>query len=179
VHLACQSIWAGECPLALVGAANVILSPYISIAYSQSRMLAADGRCKFGDASGDGYVRSEGAAVLVLKPFSAALRDGDRVRALVLGTSLNNDGATSGSMTTPGQGGQEDDAAQGLPRRGRAAGQVRYVEAHGTGLALATPSSWPPWGPCWARDDRGTNRAQSARRRRTSGTPREPRAWPA
>jgi len=139
VHVACQSVWAGECPLALVGAANVILSPYISIAYSQSRMLAADGRCKFGDARADGYVRSEGAAVIVLKPLSAALRDGDRVRALVLGTALNNDGSTSGSMTTPGQGGQEDMLRKAYLAAGIPAARAQYVEAHGTGTRAGDP----------------------------------------
>ena len=64
--------------MALAGGVNVILQPHISIAYSQSRMMAPDGRCKFGDASGDGYVRSEGAGLVVLKPLARALADGDR-----------------------------------------------------------------------------------------------------
>ena len=72
VHLACQSLWSGECSLALAGGANVILQPHITIAYSQSKMMAPDGRCKFGDARADGYVRSEGAGMIVLKPLSHA-----------------------------------------------------------------------------------------------------------
>jgi myxalamid-type polyketide synthase MxaE and MxaD len=138
-HLACQSVWSGECPLAFVGAANVILSPYITIAYSQSRMLAADGRCKFGDAGADGYVRSEGAAVLVVKPLAAAIRDADRVRALVRGTALNNDGSSSGSLTTPGQGGQEDLLRKAYRAAGVAPAAVQYVEAHGTGTRAGDP----------------------------------------
>ena len=67
IHLAVQSIRSGESDIALAGGANIILQPHINIAYSQSRMMAADGRCKFGDASGDGYVRSEGVALVVLK----------------------------------------------------------------------------------------------------------------
>ncbi len=139
LHLGCQSLWAGECPAALVGAANVILSPYVSIAYSQSRMLAADGRCKFGDAAADGYVRSEGAAVIVLKPLSVARSDGDRVRALILGTALNNDGSSSGSMTTPGRGGQEDMLRKAYHAAGVSPATVHYVEAHGTGTRAGDP----------------------------------------
>ena len=72
VHLACQSLRSGESDMALAGGANVILEPSITIAYSQSRMMAPDGRCKFGDARGDGYVRSDGAGVVVLKRLSQA-----------------------------------------------------------------------------------------------------------
>ena len=79
VHLAAQSIRSGESEMAIAGGANIILQPHISIAYSQSRMMAADGRCKFGDARGDGYVRSEGVGVVVLKSVDRALADGDRL----------------------------------------------------------------------------------------------------
>ena len=139
VHLACQSLWSGEAKLALAGGSNVILQPHISIAYSQSRMLAADGRCKFGDAKADGYVRSEGAALVALKPLSAARRDGDRVYAVILGGAVNNDGRTSGFMTTPGRGGQEDMLRKAYGHAGISPGQVGYVEAHGTGTRAGDP----------------------------------------
>src|SRR5690606_39151716 len=100
VHLAVRSIRSGESTLALAGGANVILQPHISIAYSQSRMMALDGRCKFGDAHGDGYVRSEGAAFVVLKGLERAVQDGDRIYALIRGSAVNNDGHSSGSMGT-------------------------------------------------------------------------------
>ncbi len=139
VHLACQSLQVLESDLALAGAANTILQPHISVAYSQSGMLAADGRCKFGDARADGYVRSEGAAVLVLKRLSDALGNGDRIHAVIRGSAVNNDGITSGFMTTPGQGGQEEM----LRRAYRAAevdpAAVQYVEAHGTGTIAGDP----------------------------------------
>ena len=70
VHLACQSLRSGECELALAGGVNVILEPHITIGYSRSAMMAPDGRCKFGDARATGYVRSEGAGLVVLKPLS-------------------------------------------------------------------------------------------------------------
>ena len=139
VHLACQNLWSGESDLALAGGANVILQPHISVAYSQSQMLAPDGRCKFGDSRANGYVRSEGAGLVVLKPLSAARRDGDRVYAVILGGAVNNDGRTSGFMTTPGQGGQEDMLRKAYRRAGVSPGLVQYVEAHGTGTRAGDP----------------------------------------
>ena len=103
VHLAVRSIRSGESEVALAGAANVILQPHVSIAYSQARMLARDGQCKFGDASGDGYVRSEGVAVVVLKSLARATADGDRIYAIIRGSAVGNDGSSSGSMGTPSQ----------------------------------------------------------------------------
>jgi acyl transferase domain-containing protein/acyl carrier protein len=139
VHLACQSLWTGESTLALAGAANTILEPHISVAYSQSGMLSPDGRCKFGDARADGYVRSEGAGLVVLKPLVAALRDRDRIRAVITGTCLNNDGVTGGFMTTPGQEGQEQMLRAAYRSAGVSPGEVDYVEAHGTGTRAGDP----------------------------------------
>ncbi|MCA9687874.1 MAG: polyketide synthase, partial [Myxococcales bacterium] len=101
IHLAVRSLRSGECTLALAGGVNIILQPHISVAYSQSRMMAPDGRCKFGDASGDGYVRSDGAGVVVLKLLEQARADGDRIYAVIRGSAVNNDGHSSGSMGTP------------------------------------------------------------------------------
>jgi acyl transferase domain-containing protein/acyl carrier protein len=139
VHLACQSLRSGECDLALAGAANVILQPHITIAYSQSKMMAPDGHCKFGDARADGYVRSEGAAVIVLKRLSQALADGDPIYALIRGSAVNNDGKTSGFLATPGSEGQEDMLRKAYANAGISPGQVQYVEAHGTGTNAGDP----------------------------------------
>src|SRR4029077_2658931 len=81
VHLACQSLRSGECALALAAGVNVIVAPAVSISMSKAGGLAPDGRCKPFDARADGYVRGEGAGVVVLKPLSRALADGDRVYA--------------------------------------------------------------------------------------------------
>jgi myxalamid-type polyketide synthase MxaE and MxaD len=108
VHQAVQSLRSGECNLALAGAANVILQPHITIAYSQSRMMAPDGRCKFGDANANGYVRSEGCGLIVLKRLSEALADHDPIHAVIAGSAVNNDGRSSGFLATPGRAGQED-----------------------------------------------------------------------
>lgn len=133
LHLAVQSLRSGETSLALAGAANVILAPHIHIAYSQSGMMAADGRCKFGDAAADGYVRSEGAAVLVLKRLDAAVRDGDRIHAVIRGSAVNNDGWSSGSMGTPSLVGQTELVRCAVVDAGVDPREVSYVEAHGTG----------------------------------------------
>jgi myxalamid-type polyketide synthase MxaE and MxaD len=139
VHLAVRSIRSGESALALAGGVNVILQPHISVAYSQSRMMAPDGRCKFGDASGDGYVRSEGAALIVLKSLARALADGDRIYAVIRGSAVNNDGRSSGSMGTPSRVGQEELLRRAYADAGVAPGRVGYIEAHGTGTRAGDP----------------------------------------
>src|SRR5690606_1525203 len=100
-HLAIQSLWNGESTMARVGGVNLILIPQISIGYSRSGMLSVDGRCKFGDASANGYVRSEGAGVVVLKPLSQAIADGDPVHAVIRGSAVNNDGRSSELLVAP------------------------------------------------------------------------------
>lgn len=139
VHLACRSLWSGECSLALAGGANVILQPHISIAYSQAKMIAPDGRCKFGDASANGYVRSEGAGIVVLKPLAAALADGDPIYALIQGSAVNNDGSSSGYLTTPGRRGHEELLRKAYCDAMVSPGSVQYVEAHGTGTIAGDP----------------------------------------
>lgn len=139
VHLAVRSIRSGESELAIAGGANIILQPHISIAYSQSRMMAPDGRCKFGDAKGDGYVRSEGAGLVVLKSLARAQADGDRIYALIEGSAVNNDGRASGSMGTPSQVGQEELLRTAYRDAGRSPGEVSYIEAHGTGTRAGDP----------------------------------------
>jgi acyl transferase domain-containing protein len=139
IHLAVRSIRSGESGLALVGGSNLILQPHITIAYSQSRMIAPDGRCKFGDASGDGYVRSEGVAVVVLKPLNRALADGDRIYAVLAGSALNNDGSSSGSMGTPSRTGQQELLLAAYQDAGISPTSVGYFEAHGTGTRVGDP----------------------------------------
>lgn len=139
VHLACQSLRSGECALALAGGVNVILQPNISIAYSQSKMMAPDGRCKFGDERGNGYVRSEGAAIIALKRLEDAVADNNPIYAVILGSAMNNDGRTSGTLTTPGAAGQQDMLRKAYRSARVSPGQVQYVEAHGTGTRAGDP----------------------------------------
>ena len=124
--------------MALAGGVNVILSPEIGIAFSKSRMMAADGRCKAFDSRADGFVRGEGCGVIVLKRLSDALADGDRIRALIRGSALNQDGRSSG-LTVPNLSAQKAVIRQALADGSVEPGEVGYVEAHGTGTALGDP----------------------------------------
>ena len=136
VHLARQSLLTRESTLAIAGGVNVILSPKEAIAYSQAGMLAPDGHCKFGDANADGFVRSEGVGVVVLKRLEDALRDGDPVLALLLGSSVTNDGRGSGLLLQPAVSGQTAMLSDACASAGINAGQLDYVEAHGTGTTV-------------------------------------------
>ncbi|MEV7832326.1 beta-ketoacyl synthase N-terminal-like domain-containing protein [Streptomyces subrutilus] len=136
VHTARQSLLSGEAEVAVAGGVNVILSPRDSIAYSQAEMLSPDGRCKFGDAGADGFVRSEGIGVVVLKPLPAALRDGDRVLALLPGSAVTNDGRGSGLLLKPAVSGQTAMFEAACRDAGVRPGDLDYVEAHGTGTPV-------------------------------------------
>src|SRR5512143_2519755 len=96
-------------------------------------MMALDGLCKFGDAQADGYVRSEGAALIVLKRLSQAIEDDDSIYAVIRGGAVNNDGQSSGFLATPGQQGQEEMLRVAYQSAGVDPSTVQYVEAHGTG----------------------------------------------
>jgi amino acid adenylation domain-containing protein len=134
-HLACRSLRDGECTLALVGGANVILSPAQGINFGNAGVMAADGRCKTFDARADGYVRGEGAGVVVLKPLSRALADADPIYAVIRGSATNQDGRTNGLMA-PSRGSQEAVLAEAYRHADLSPGAVDYVEAHGTGTSL-------------------------------------------
>ncbi|MGY4710702.1 SDR family NAD(P)-dependent oxidoreductase [Mycolicibacterium sp. CBM1] len=138
IHQACQALSLGECDLALAGGANVLLSPATMITFSQSRMLAPDGRCKTFDAAADGYVRGEGCGVIVVKRLEDAIRDGDRIRAVIRGSAVNSDGA-SGGLTVPNGVAQQRVITEALERAGLTPGDIGYLEAHGTGTSLGDP----------------------------------------
>jgi acyl transferase domain-containing protein/ubiquinone/menaquinone biosynthesis C-methylase UbiE/acyl carrier protein len=137
-HLACQSIWNGQSDMALVGGVNLILRPEGTIGFSKASMLAPDGRCKSFDARANGYVRAEGAGVVVLKPVSRALADGDPVYAVVHGTAVNQDGRTTG-ISLPNRVAQEAMLVEAYRQAGVPPEQVQYVEAHGTGTPVGDP----------------------------------------
>ena len=137
-HLACQSLRNGESDLGLVGGVNLILTPELTITFSQARMLSPDGHCKTFDASADGYVRGEGCGVVVLKRLSDALRDGDNILALIRGSAVNQDGRSNG-LTAPNGLAQQEVIRRALADAQVAPHQVGYVEAHGTGTPLGDP----------------------------------------
>ncbi len=138
IHLACQSLRRRESNLALVGGANVILNPEITIALSRSRMMAPDGRCKpFADEA-NGFVRAEGSGIVVLKRLSDALADRNRILAVIRGTAANQDGKSSG-LTAPNGPSQEAVLRAALADAGMGVDDLQYIESHGTGTALGDP----------------------------------------
>lgn len=138
VHQACSSIWSGESEQAIAGGVNVILSSAITSSLSKAGMLAADDRCKTFDARADGYVRGEGCGIVVLKPLSKALVDGDEVYAVIPGSAVNQDGRSNG-MTAPNQSSQEKLLESAYDQAGIHSHQIGYIEAHGTGTYLGDP----------------------------------------
>lgn len=138
VHLAAQSIWNGECAVALAGGVNIMGGPNTAIAESRSGFLSPEGRSKaFSDAA-DGYARGEGGAVVIIKSLAQALTDGDDVYAQILGTAVSQDGHTDG-ITVPREEAQEAAIRTALRRAGVTPTQVGYVEAHGTGTPVGDP----------------------------------------
>jgi natural product biosynthesis luciferase-like monooxygenase protein len=157
VHLACQSLYNGECELALAGGVNVILSPAVTVNFTKAGFMAPDGRCKAFDARANGYVRGEGAGVVVLKPLSQALADGDPIYAVIRGSAVNQDGRTNG-LTAPSPQAQEEVLFEAYRRAEVSPGQVQYVEAHGTGTALGDPIEAKALGTVLAVDRSPGNR---------------------
>lgn len=138
VHLACQSLRLRESDLALAGGVSLILRPETQIAMSKWGMLSPRGRCHSFDAGADGFVRGEGAGVVVLKRLTDAVRDGDRVLAVVRGSAVNQDGRSNG-LTAPNSIAQRDVITRTLRSADVTPASVNYIEAHGTGTALGDP----------------------------------------
>ncbi|KAE8351975.1 polyketide synthase [Aspergillus coremiiformis] len=139
VHLACQSIWAGEGDSALAGGVNAILRPESTILLSQAGFLSPGGSCKSFDAAADGYVRSEGVGVVYLKPLSRALQDRDRVYSIICGSLVNQDGYTPEGFTVPSLKAQTALIKSVYTQAGVDPAHVRYVEAHGPGTPIGDP----------------------------------------
>ncbi|HEV2131287.1 MAG TPA: polyketide synthase, partial [Longimicrobiaceae bacterium] len=137
-HLACLSLRAGECDMALAGGVNLMLIPGATISASRARMLSPTGRCQAFDASADGYVRAEGCAMLVLKRLSDAIADRDNILAVILGSALNQDGRSNG-ITAPNGQAQELLLRAALADAGVEPGKISVIEAHGTGTSLGDP----------------------------------------
>ena len=137
-HQAATAMAAGDCELALVGGVNVIFKPETSIMMCKGRFLASDGRSKSFDAAADGYGRGEGAGMVVLKRLDAALRDHDRIYAVVRGSGVNQDGRTP-SIPVPNPVAQEELALRVCRDAGLSPHEIAFIEAHGTGTPVGDP----------------------------------------
>ncbi len=138
VHLAVQSLRNGESNLAVAGGVNLILTPEANLIFSHARMMSLEGRCKTFDASADGYVRGEGCGIVILKRLSEALKNGNRILAVIRGSAVNQDGRSNG-ITAPSGLAQQEVIREALKNANIAAEQIGYIEAHGTGTILGDP----------------------------------------
>ncbi|AGK50095.1 thioester reductase domain protein [Burkholderia thailandensis MSMB121] len=138
IHLALDSLRSGTCDCALAGGVNLIQSPKHLVGLSSLTMLSAGDACRAFGAGADGFVDGEGVGVLVLKPLSRALADGDAIHGIIRGSMINAGGKTHG-LTVPNPRAQQAVVAAALARSGVPARAVGYVEAHGTGTALGDP----------------------------------------
>ncbi|HEX9668979.1 MAG TPA: beta-ketoacyl synthase N-terminal-like domain-containing protein, partial [Thermoanaerobaculia bacterium] len=139
VHLACRSLLAGDCDLALAGGVSVRVPEVEGYLYEEGGIASPDGHTRPFDAAAAGTVRSSGAGVVALKRLADALADGDAIRAVVLGSAINNDGARKVGFTAPAVRGQAAVVREAQRRAGVAPETVTFVEAHGTATALGDP----------------------------------------
>ncbi|RSM90621.1 type I polyketide synthase [Kibdelosporangium aridum] len=136
VRMACQSLYSGESTVAVAGGVNLMLVRKDYPWLFMGGVLSRDGRCKFGDASADGYGRGEGLGLVVLKTLDRAIADRDRIYAVIRGSAINNDGRASGFAARPAVRGQADVLSAALADAGASPTEIEYVEAHGTGTAV-------------------------------------------
>ncbi|WP_199181286.1 type I polyketide synthase, partial [Chromobacterium alticapitis] len=138
IHRAATLLQHGQCGMAVVGGVNTLINPLAHISFGKAGMLSEDGRCKTFSAQANGYARGEGVGMLVLKPLSAAERDGDRIYALIRGSAENHGGKAS-SLTAPNPRAQAALIREAFERAGVDPATVGYIEAHGTGTPLGDP----------------------------------------
>ncbi|WP_068136335.1 type I polyketide synthase [Roseimaritima ulvae] len=139
LHLACQSVWNGEADMAIAGGVNLMLRPEPSIMLSKSGFLNPDQACKAFDESANGYVRGEGVGVVILKPLSRAVADGDPIYACVRASAANQDGYLAEGFTVPNVESQTALLETVYAQAGIDPSHVDYVEAHGTGTPVGDP----------------------------------------
>ncbi|MCP4135876.1 MAG: SDR family NAD(P)-dependent oxidoreductase [bacterium] len=137
-HRAVENIRSGACDMALAGGVNLIFNPRLHISFSKAGMLSEDGRCKTFDAGANGYVRGEGAGVILLKPLREAEKDGDNIYAIIKGSSVNH-GGYSNTITAPNPNAQAQLIINAYEGAGVEPETVSYIEAHGTGTSLGDP----------------------------------------
>jgi len=138
IHQACNSLRSGESSIAITGGVSLLLSSDTNTIFTQTGFLSTDGKCKTFDKDANGYVRGEGCGVLILKPLSEAVKDGDRILALIKGSAVNQDGKSNG-LTAPNGPSQEAVIRTALNNADVKPSDITYIEAHGTGTPLGDP----------------------------------------
>jgi acyl transferase domain-containing protein/NADP-dependent 3-hydroxy acid dehydrogenase YdfG/acyl carrier protein len=138
LHMACQSLRAGECNISLVGGTQLMLAPESSVYLSQSRALTSSDYCKPFDEEANGFMRGEGCGVVILKRLSDAQRDGDNIIAVIKSSAINHDGPSSG-LTVPNGSAQQEVIKKALQQGKIDPNTISYIETHGTGTSLGDP----------------------------------------
>ncbi|KAA1242927.1 non-ribosomal peptide synthetase/type I polyketide synthase [Aquimarina sp. RZ0] len=138
VDMAVKNLRDGDCDVAVAGGVNLVVSPYVSIALSQSGMMSVDGHCKTFDSNANGYVRGDGCGLVLLKPLSKAKEDGNDILAIIRGTAVNQDGNSNG-LTAPNGLAQQAVIRKALSKANVTPSSITYVETHGTGTSLGDP----------------------------------------
>ncbi|MCJ1245434.1 hypothetical protein MMC30_002638 [Trapelia coarctata] len=138
LDIACQGLRAGDCTMSVVAGCNLTYDPAYTTMLTNLSMLSPDGRCFSFDKRGNGYARGEGFGVVILKPLSRAIHDGDMIRAVVRATGVNQDGYTPG-ITQPSKEAQERLIIETYRKSGLSMIPTRFFEAHGTGTAVGDP----------------------------------------
>ena len=139
IHLACQSLLAGECEMALAGGVSVRFPRKFGHLYQPGGILSPDGHTRAFDALAEGTAGGQGVGIVVLKLLEDALADGDHVHAVIRGSAINNDGGRKPGFTAPRRDGQAAVIRAALERAEVDAGSVGFVEAHGTATPLGDP----------------------------------------
>ncbi|MFZ1177572.1 MAG: acyltransferase domain-containing protein, partial [Mycobacterium sp.] len=139
VHLALESLHAGESQLAIAGGIHLNLADETAMLEKEFGAMSTSGHTYAFDGRADGYVRAEGAGMVLLKPLSAALEDGNRIRAVIRGSAVGNAGHSSAGQTVPSVSGQVDVIRRALACAGLGGDDIDYVEAHGTGTEVGDP----------------------------------------
>ncbi len=138
IHNACLALQAGDCTMAIAGGVNLLLTPEPNITLSKAKMLSPNNRCKTFSADADGYARSEGCGVIILKRLSKALEDRDTILAVIKGSAVNSDGKSAG-FTVPSGTAQEAVIRNALAKARLSPEDIDYIETHGTGTPVADP----------------------------------------
>jgi acyl transferase domain-containing protein len=139
VQVACESLLRGECDIALAGGVSIALPQPSGYLYVPGMILSRDGHCRAFDAAASGTVPGAGAGIVVLKPLSAAIEEGDHIYAVIRGAAINNDGSAKAGYSAPSVEGQSSVIHASMKMAGFSADSIRYVEAHGTGTEVGDP----------------------------------------
>ncbi|KAJ5740086.1 Acyl transferase/acyl hydrolase/lysophospholipase [Penicillium manginii] len=141
LHEACVAIERGDCESAVVGGANLILGPGMTAAMSEQGVLSPDGSCNTFSANANGYARGEAVSAVFIKPLSAAIQDGNPIRAVIRATASNSDGKGTGGMQAPNHVSQEAMIRKAYKLAGITDySQTAFVECHGTGTSIGDPT---------------------------------------